>query len=224
MDTKLVMDTELVKRTINTASAQSRPFLEKMGIDPEIYERIAFNAILKTPKLGNCDPDSLRYALLVCAQRGLIPDGESAAVVPYGNQAGLMVMVGGMLDLARRAIPNIAIHANTIHEADKYIYKNGLDPVLEHDENPEAEWGEDHVVAAYAIARLPGNPHKEFSFLYKKVIEEQHRSRSKATSRETPWFTNYDKMCQVSALKTLLRRLPTRQGLLKAGLHQNPVR
>ena len=40
--------------------------------------RVTLTAIIKTPKLLDCTPESLLQALMLCSQAGLEPDGRNA--------------------------------------------------------------------------------------------------------------------------------------------------
>ena len=74
---------EKVRTLIDRACKDALPILEQIGLKPEAFARVAFNAVMTNPKILDCEPKSLRHAVLLCAQRGLLPDGESAAIVPY---------------------------------------------------------------------------------------------------------------------------------------------
>ena len=205
------------KETIERAASESKPFLEAMGIDPAIYTRIAFNAILKNPKIALCDAKSLRMALLKCAQLGLVPDGESAVISPFKTTAQVIPMVGGWADLARRAIPGIVLRSRIVYLADTFLHEEGIEAKLAHKPNElSTDRGEEFVRAAYAIAWMPGNSRPEFEVLYKHDLEVNHRSKSNANSG--PWITDYEKMCRKSALRQLFKLLPIRTGLRNLGI------
>ena len=174
---------------------------------------MALNAVLTNPRIGECDAHSLRRALLACAERGLMPDGHSAVIIPVRSKGGspkarLDVMIGGMLDKCREGIPGIAIRARCVYAADVFDYEDGLQPVLRHVPSLDGERQDKDIVAAYAVAHIPNNPQPEFTVLSRAEIDDR-RKRSPARS-DGPWVTHYAQMAEKSVLRTLLKRLPIR--------------
>ena len=213
---------KVVKETVRSTAEEAEPLLRAIGISPETYNRIALNALMKNPKIANCTPASLRQALLVAAQRGTMPDGESAVIVPFKNRlggpprAGLITMIGGALDLARMAMPGLVIRLKCIYKGEKYAYREGLNYQLDHEPSKDHGWGEENVIAAYAIGTPPGATSNDLEFMYKEEINSKHRSHSGSPLAGT-WVTEYERMCQKTVGMALLRRYPIRGGLLKAG-------
>ena len=60
--------------------------LKHIGLSKEVYSRVAMNAVMASPNILNCEPLTLRKALLQCAQLGLLPDGDAASLVPFKNR------------------------------------------------------------------------------------------------------------------------------------------
>ena len=72
----------------------SADLIERMGITPAQFERVALNALATNPALANCTPQSLDLAVLRCAEIGLLPDGRQAAIIPYKTTATLICSPG----------------------------------------------------------------------------------------------------------------------------------
>ena len=213
---------KVTKETVWETAREAEPLLKAIGISPETYNRIALNALMRNPSIANCSPASLRQALLVAAQRGTMPDGESAVIIPYKNKgggpprAGLITMFGGALDLARMAMPGLTVRMKCIYKGEDYVYQEGLNFKLEHKPNEDHGWGAENVIAAYAIGTPPGATSRDLEFMYKDEIEKKHRSHS-GSPLAGVWVTEYERMCQKTVGLALLRRYPIRGGLLKAG-------
>ena len=207
---------QVVKEVVFKTSQEAEPLLEAIGIKPEVYNRIALNALMRTPALANCNPASLRQALLTCAERGLMPDGESCAIVPFKKKVAIIPMIGGMLDMAREAIPGLSVRLRVIYQGEHYEYEERLKTHLVHKPLPVHEWGESAVVAAYAVGWQPGASEPEVEFMYRDEIERFHRAFSRA-GEDSPWHTQYERMCQKTVGRSLLNRYPVRAGLLKRG-------
>ena len=214
---------KVTKSAIWETAQEAEPLLKAIGITPETYNRVALNALMKNPQIANCTPESLRQALLIAAQRGTMPDGESAAIVPYKDhkgggppRAGLIIMFGGALDLARMAMPGLAIRLKCIYKGEKYTYSEGLKCQLEHEPSKDHGWGEENVVAAYAVGTPRGSTSFDLEFMYKEEINSKHRSHS-GSPLGGVWVSEYERMCQKTVGLALLRRYPIRGGLLNAG-------
>ena len=130
------------------------------------------------------DPQSFQAALSKCAQRGLLPDGESAALVPYKDNVTPIPMVPGMLDIVRRNVPGIAIESRVVMRWDEFRIQLGTSPILDHAPTPvpkgldfKALDDPDSIVGAWCIVTLPpqvrgAEPVKEVHHMYSEVIEK----------------------------------------------------
>ena len=82
----------------------SDKFKEQMALalpkhlTPDRMARVALTTLLKTPKLGECDPASVLQALMTCSQHGIEPDGRRAHLIPYGNQCQLIIDYKGIVE------------------------------------------------------------------------------------------------------------------------------
>ena len=213
---------DLIQTTIEAAAESSDKVLAHIGLSKEVYSRVAMNAVMANPSILNCDPRTLRKALLHSAQLGLLPDGDAAALVPYKIRgvltATLVIGYKGMIDLARRAIPGIVIESHVVTDEDEFTYKLGLRPVLDHERSPTGKMPtEKNIIAAYALAWMPKNPdHPESEVLFKSEIDHIRKTYTQANSKL--WLEEYAEACKKTALRRLGKRLPIRSGLMIQGL------
>ena len=208
---------EIVQNTIETAAKDAQAMLKNIGIGPEIFARVALNAALLNPEILNCDPRSLRHTILVCAQRGLLPDGDSAAIVPKGGKAALIIGYKGMADLARRAIKGIVLKTGAVTGDDAkdgiWEHEEGLTPILRHKRAPTgARATEQNVIASYAIAWMPGNTVPEYVVLYRSDLDWIRKTYT--SDKSTAWAKEYAAQAKKTALRQLLKLLPVRSGLM----------
>ena len=85
-------------------------------LTPDRFLRVALTALLKTPKLATCTPESVTQCLLSCSQMGLEPDGRRAHLIPYGNACTLIIDYKGIVELAMRSGLVANLHADTVCE------------------------------------------------------------------------------------------------------------
>ena len=212
---------EIIQLTIDKAAESCDDVLKHIGLSKEVYSRVAMNAVLASPNILNCEPKTLRKALLQCAQLGLLPDGDAATLVPFKNKgvvtATLMIGYKGMIDLARRAIPGIVLESHVVTDADEFEYALGLNPVLTHKPSQTgARPTEKNIIAAYAIAWMPSNPHPECELLFRPELNHIRSAYTQAKSKM--WIEEYAEACKKTAMRRLGKRLPIRSGLLTQGL------
>lgn len=177
------------------------------GMSQERFVRLLLTAANTNPELFDCDPRSFLAAGVQAAQLGLEPNDARglAYLLPYrdkrrGRVVNLIIGYRGMMDLARRSGMVSSINAFPVFEGDRFEYRLGLDPHLEHvpgdhDEDPAK------LTHVYAVARVNGDP--QFVVLTRRQIDKVKAQSQGASSSYSPWNTHYVEM----ALKTAIRRL-----------------
>ena len=201
---------------------EAEDFLAPIGLDSKFFAQCTVTALVQNSHLRHANRDSFKAALLKCAQRGLLPDGESAALVPMKGNVTLVPMVGGMLDIVRRTLPGCSITAKAVMRWDHFTVKHGTDPVLEHipGQIPEGIGPLDldkpeNVTGAWCVVILPplvrgAAPVREIHHM-RRIEIDLLRQRSPAGFKQgLPWTVHYRRMCEKSVIKACLRRLPSR--------------
>ena len=209
---------------VKEALSNDERALKAMGLTSDQFVQVVATAMVKNPGLAKVEERSLFQAVVTAAQAGLLPDGRQGALVPMNNKgtAGCQFfpMVAGLLDLARDALPGVAIQAHTVYDQDEFDDVRGTDPSLVHRPSPDSGRKPENVVAVYAVARHKDNPVAEFEVLYKDDIE-WFRAQSRST--RGPWANHYAEMAEARALKRLLKRLPVGPRLARALDDDAPV-
>ena len=114
------------------------------------FMNMSLMAIARTPKLAECDFNSIYLSLMECARLGLYPDGRQAAIVPYKGKATLLPMVQGIIELMLRAPKVAKVEARVVYHGDFFEYSYGLNSRLDHVPlNDETDYRQ--IVASYAI-------------------------------------------------------------------------
>ena len=193
---------------INRRVELSADLVREMGMSVEAYQRSALNALVRTPELADCTPESVDRALLDTIEAGLTPDGVHAAIATFRDRkrgvltAQLMVMAEGRVLLARRAVQGLSVQARVVYREDEWDYAEGLDERLHHVPAQDGDRSDAAVIAAYAIARYPGGG-TEWVWLWRSDIE-----RYRAIGRSPAWDSDYAAMARKTAILRL--RLPRR--------------
>ena len=210
-----------LQKTFEVAAKDSEAMLKNIGISPEILTRAAMNAALTNPAILTCTPASLRLAVLKCAQRGLLPDGDSCAIVPYKGRAQLIMGYKGMADVIRRAIKGVSFLVDCVVDSDEFEYEITIGgssdkPFLRHKLNPKRERPTSaNVTAVYALAWMPNNPRPEYVVMFRSEIDHVQKTYTRSDSKA--WVSEWAEQAKKTAFRRLGKYLPIRSGLLKAG-------
>lgn len=143
------------------------------NISADRFVRVATTALMHSPEIAECEPDSIFWALLKCAQDGLLPDGREAAIAPFndsrrGKVATYMPMIGGL----RKKLAEFgwSLRTRVVRQGDEFSYEYGLNEHLTHRPPPPgSDRGE--RIAAYAVASHRDG-RKEFTVMSAEEIAE----------------------------------------------------
>ena len=213
---------ELAESRVQVIVREAEAYLKPIGIDPPAFLRATVTALWRDPALAEADERSFKLALLKCAQTGLMPDGESAALVTFGSEVTLIPMVHGLIDIVRRNVPGIGIESNVIRTWDDFELVRGTSPVLRYvskpipDDAPYTDLNDIRTMTgAYCIISLPpivpyAEPIRETHHMFKYQIEAV-RSRVKSSRNPgSPWVNFTSRMYEKTVLRAALRRMPSR--------------
>jgi recombination protein RecT len=195
-------------------------YLKKMGpeiaralpkhMDPDRLARIALTTIRTTPKLLQCNIQSLIAAVMQSAQLGLEPGLLGHCyIIPFGNVAQFIIGYRGMIDLARRSGNIQSIAAHEVYENDLFILEYGLEDTLKHipwhlrEDKHFDEPGQ--FRGCYMVAKFKDGGH-QIHYMSKKEIDD-HRKRSKSANNG-PWVTDYIEMAKKTVVRAAWKWLP----------------
>lgn len=185
------------------------------GMEAAQLVRDAITAIGTTPKLAECDPQSVLGSLMTCAQLGLRPGVLGHAwVLPYwdtkarGFKAQLIIGYEGLVELAHRTGQVASLIAREVYANDHFDIDYGLADNLIHKPALHGDRGE--VIGYYAIVKYRGGGH---SFIYATRSDiERHRDRYAPRNKEKqivgPWRDHFDAMAKKSVVRDLARWMP----------------
>ena len=169
-------------------------------IKPERMVRVACTAMLRTPKLAECDQASFFNAMLQLSQWGLEPDGRRAHLIPFRNnkenrtECQLILDYKGLVELILRTGNVASIHADKACDADEFVYDCGQ--IVSHKIDFRKQRGE--AFAYYCIiTRKDGT--KKCEVMSRDEVDAI-RKRSKSANNG-PWVTDFDEMAKKTVFK-----------------------
>jgi recombination protein RecT len=166
----------------------------------EKFTSIIGNACRTTPGLLACDPSTVVGAALKAAQLGLEPNDvrNQCWILPYGKQAQFQLGYGGVLELARRAVPGLQIQGHAVYPNDEFDVDYGGTRKLTH--RPAVALGKSRGGEAYAwYVHLRYPDGGEAVHVLDREGVEYHRSFSKQPKGQM-WEKSYD----AAALKSVV--------------------
>lgn len=115
-----------------------------------------------------------------------------------------------MIDLARRSGQIISLTARTVHQADRFSYRYGLDETIEH---IPAEGERGPITHVYAVAKLKdgGVQFEVMSVADVNRVRDASQGYKSALQYEktdSPWMQHYDEMAKKTAIRRLFKYLP----------------
>ena len=202
-----------IKGRIERRVELSEPMLKAMGVTPDAYARAALNALVLNPKIADCTLDSVETAIIHAVNAKLVPDGREAAIVPYGGNATFVPMIEGQVKLALAATPGLTLRARLVYGGDEWVYEEGLRPILRHVPTTTSSRSDDDIVAAYAVADVPGADNPAYEVMLRGDLD-RHKGYSRAQGSHSPWQRFYGPMCMKTVIRQLVKRLPKPSGTL----------
>lgn len=192
-------------------------------ITPERMARVAMTALLRTPKLAECDQTSFFQALFKLSQWGLEPDGERAHLIPFENRSKgivecqVIIDYKGYVELIYRSGVVKRLHADLVYEGDIFDYSLGevsrhIPHFLRSDKQRPEHQGA--VVGAYIIATMEAGISKTelmsaVEINHIRDLYSQGYARAERTGRkDSPWHKNWGEMAKKTVLRRIRKWLP----------------
>lgn len=203
-----------------------RPVFSKLlagtGVNEETFAAQIANACRATPKLWTCAPETVLGAALRCAQLGLAPNDPRnlAWIIPYGNEATFQIGYGGIMELARRAMPGLRFDGRPVYPNDEFDVDYGKPEPLTH--RPAVALRQERGGDAFAwyVRAVYPNGDIQIHVLDREGVE-YHRGFSKQKNGGM-WKDSYDAAALKSVVLDMKRWLPS-SAQLAAGLASDDV-
>jgi recombination protein RecT len=183
----------------------------------EAYMKVLLLTLHRTPALAKCRRDSLLAAISDASSLGLFLDGYSgdAYLIPYGEEATLVLGYKGLTKMARQSGEVRAIAHDVVRGGDEWQYRK-MPAVLIH--NPKCEFESDaEADAHYSDANILG-AYAQFELTNGSIVQDywpiqklkaHGRKFSPAYMRgkkDCCWISNLDIACRKTVLRSLIAR------------------
>lgn len=216
--TKVMTPINTVRDALTKMQSQFQTVLPK-HLTPERMVRVAMTAIQNTPKLLDCDRQSLYGAIMRSAQLGLEPDGVlgQAYLIPFkrswkdGNEWKSKMEVQfipgykGLIDLARRSGEVSNIIAKEVYAQDEFDVDWSKEMPFIHKPKLGGARNPEDVVYFWAMARFKdGGFHWDYM-----TRQEVEAIRDKGNGgKNAVWKDYFIEMGKKTAIRRIAKYLP----------------
>lgn len=203
--------------SVRAAFEKMRPQFEMVlpkHLTAERLVRVALTACQQTPKLLDCDRQSLYAAVMRAATLGLEPDGVlgQAYLIPFGGKVQFIPGYRGLIDLARRSGEVSNMIAREVCKNDEFTVDFSQEVPFTHKPKLEGDRGE--VTHFWALARFKdGGFH--WDYLTRQEVETiRNQSAGWQTAvkygkqADSPWQKHFIEMGKKTAIRRIAKYLP----------------
>jgi recombination protein RecT len=179
-------------------------------IEPRQFIRAAMTSASLNPEILATSWQSFWNACLRACRDGLLPDGVEGAIVPYKDKANWIPMYQGLLRRFRRSGQFKWITADVVRWGEQFVHF--IDEGGEHFKHVPAANDDAAIVKTYACA-LTKDGGFFVAVLSPRDIDKIKRM-SRAQRDDAPWNMWPEEMMKKSALRRLIKLLPTTRDLI----------
>lgn len=204
---QLVKQSEAPKQDLVASmfEAQLDQYIKAIGGEKQAIQfmRQAISLCKVNPKLLDCDRNSLLAEIMSAAELKLSLNSRlgQAYLVPYKNNATLIVGYKGYIDLFYRHELSKALYAERVYRNDRFSITFGSDRRIEHVPCIDGDRGD--IIGYYAYASTTRGQEQIYFMSHYEMVK--FKDSTKNTQFSNFWRDHFDEM----ALKTVIRRVLT---------------
>lgn len=215
-DPARVSPIQLIGRKINEYKPVLAKLLDGTGVSEETYTAQVANAVRTNPGLLKCTPESILGAALRAGQLGLAPNDvrNLAWIIPYGNEATFQIGYGGVMELARRAVPGLRFDGRPVYPNDEFDVDYGKAEPLTHVPHFARRMDRGGDAFVWYVRAVYPDGTVQIHALDREGVE-YHRSFSKMKNGGM-WKDSYDAAALKSVVLDMKRWLPSSTQLVAA--------
>lgn len=196
-------------------------------ITPERFVRISLSALLRQPKLYDCEMMSVIDCLLKISQYGLEPDGRRCHLIPFDTSVKingkwekrlictLIIDYKGLAELVLRSGIVSYLHAAQVHRGDIFVFSKGelqdhIPWFLRDPGSRPAQKGE--VYAVYSLVKMKDGTEKAEVLAIEEAYSIRDNSQGwkafkSGRAKQSPWNPENPVSEAEMQKKTAFRRL-----------------
>ena len=210
------------ERDLKAMTPAFQDVLTPVGIPPERMIRTVVISLERTPKLLECDRQTVFNAAMTFGVLGLEVDGATGQgfMIPFGRTAQPVIGYKGYNTMAGRS--GYSIRGAVVREGDTFDIDYGRDQPIIHKPDWKTTAKDRRILGAWALAVANNRPPIP-SFL---TIDECLAIKAKspgAKKSDSPWndpSVGFPAMCEKSAKRRLARSMPLNVMVMAAAMEE----
>jgi recombination protein RecT len=171
-----------------------------------------------TPKVLNCNPQTILSSLVKCAQLGLFPGAmQESALIPYGEELTFQPMYQGLIKLCYQSGLVKDIACEVVYSNDFFEYMLGTEQYIKH---IPADDDRGVFVGAYAVITLTYGGKiikrmsaKEINSIRAKSANDRNAQKY---NKKSIWDSDFEAMARKTVIKQAIKLAPKSNKLLQA--------
>ena len=168
------------------------------------FLRVAHSYISGDKKIAACSRESQFKALLKCAETGMMPNGEDAALVPYGTNATFMPMKAGYVRSLMSTDKYDFVDAFAVYEKDFFTFYIDSDKGKYFKYEPCLDNVRGEIKGGFAFAK-----DKRGFYRLEWMNKEQLDRRKNAAETKNVWNKWPERMVEKTVIKALCKKMLT---------------
>jgi recombination protein RecT len=209
------------KMQLERVKGELLPLLGNSKQNVDAFIRVILTAVSNNPDLLQADRRSLLSACTRAAQDGNMPDGREAVLNVYNTKitrgygrdkveewvkkVEYIPMVAGIVKALYAHEDVLLVDAAAVYQNDKFIFRRGDDPKLEHEPTMADDAGQ--IVAAYLVVKLKSGEIKR-EVMPRRDIEKVRAASKSPDGVNSPWTKWYDQQAIKSVIKRGAKQVP----------------
>ena len=163
------------------------------------FARLMLTELRKTPKLAQCNVQSLLGSMMEIARLGLEFGDNTVHLIPYGQNVEVVIGYKGFIELAYRTGIVLKVESRVVYEGDEFAvdYQAPVHPVTQH----VPHWQTKQITHVWARAQG-----KDGQFWYE--IMSLAELNELARGKKGPWQTHFSEMARKTVIRRLSKQLP----------------
>lgn len=211
---------KVIEQQLDLIAPSLEQVLKAYKMPVERLMRTVIVSVERLPKLLECNRQSILNSAMTAACLGLEVDGVTGQgfLIPFKGKAQFITGYKGFNTMGARS--GFTLTGSIVREGDEYDIQLGTDPRVHHKKLRGNEFGR-KIIAAYAIASMPGRTPIVRELSIDEILEIKNKSSAVQRGADTPWNderVGFPAMAEKSAKRRLARDMPLNTMVMAAAL------
>lgn len=198
------------ERDLNALAPTFQDVMGSTGVPPERLIRTVLISLERTPKLLECNRQTIINAAVTFGVLGLEVDGVTGQgfMIPFGGRAQPVIGYKGYNTMAARS--GYSIRGAVVREGDDFAFDLGAAQPIRHSFDPMKTRKDKRIIGAWSLAEAHGRPPVPVVMTVDELLEVKAKSPG-AKKSDSPWNdlgVGFPAMCEKTVKRRQARSMP----------------